>query len=203
MLIYRSVVPLTLLRRSGYLVACMLLAACQHTPTLPQLPPVTQQPNSTASPNHVQFQITGKIGVRTPKQNGSAFYVWQQQQDAFAIELTGAMGIGRTVIQGNAQHAQLESSKTGLITADNPEELLYKATGWVAPITHLTDWTRGQAATADAHTQADEQTRLTQIGEDGWQVQLNYQDNERYPNKLTMLDAENGNRVILTIQTRQ
>ena len=52
------------------------------------------------------FTINGKIGITIPEsvsqnsgaQGGSAFYAWGQQQDRFAIELIGALGIGKTNI---------------------------------------------------------------------------------------------------------
>lgn len=49
------------------------------------------------------FNITGKIGVTTPAsdttgaQGGSAFYAWGQQNERFAIELIGALGIGKPI----------------------------------------------------------------------------------------------------------
>jgi Outer membrane lipoprotein involved in outer membrane biogenesis len=47
-----------------------------------------------------QFQLQGKIGVRTPQQSGSAFFTWVQQQEEFDIELTGILGAGKTQISG-------------------------------------------------------------------------------------------------------
>ncbi|MDO5770322.1 MAG: lipoprotein insertase outer membrane protein LolB, partial [Psychrobacter sp.] len=82
------------------------------------------------------FMINGKIGITVPAtetraaQGGSAFYAWGQQNDRFAIEIIGALGLGKTNIEFNGSTATLVSEKTGTLSASSPDELLKKATGW-------------------------------------------------------------------------
>lgn len=204
---------------ASVLGSSLLFSGCQHTLKAPSLPPVTvtpeqpqaQQPDSTIespqleSPTkNIDFSVTGKIGVRTPKQNGSAFYAWTQVNDRFAIDLTGAMGIGQTHIEGVPGQVTLNSSKTGLLSADTPEELLQQATGWQAPISYLVHWINAQPVESTAQTDFDPQKRLIKLQEGGWNVILNYNAAESLPNKLIMTQAlEQGeNRVTLTIQSR-
>lgn len=190
------------------------LTACQtlRPPTLPTLPPteLTTTP-STVTANiapPIHFSITGKIGVRTVKQNGSAFYAWSQDGERFAIDLTGALGIGQTHIEGIPEHVSLQSAKTGLIEAATPEELLQQATGWQAPISYLPHWIEGQSVNADSTAKRDPQNRLVTLNEGGWDVTFNYDDQAqvKYPNRLVMnqisdqTDSKTQNRVILTIQ---
>lgn len=113
---------------------------------------------------------------KTPKQSGSAFYTWVQDQQDFNIQLSGILGIGKTVIEGKSGEVTLNSSKTGLISAGNPEELLGKATGWVAPITHIVDWVQAVPATENAQISRDQTQRISQIIEDGWTVDFSYKD---------------------------
>lgn len=182
----------------GCIASSLLISACQ-----PFVQP-TQPPTPQLSAD--QFTLQGKIGVRTPQQSGSAFYTWIQQQDQFEIELSGILGIGKTQISGQKHgEVSLNSSQTGLITAHSPEELLQKATGWNAPITYLMDWVQAKAATPQAHLQTDQQQRITQIQEAGWQVELNYHENATLPNRLILKQAlENGkaNRITMLIQNR-
>ncbi|XID75437.1 lipoprotein insertase outer membrane protein LolB [Alkanindiges sp. WGS2144] len=184
------------------LSSCLLLnlAGCQRTLKAPVLstPLVGQQAID------VQFSVSGKIGVRTPQQNGSAFYAWTQVNDYFAIDLTGALGIGQTRIEGIPGQVSLSSAKTGTLQADTPEELLYKATGWQTPISWLVSWIQGKPASSQAQVQYDEQQRLSQLKEGGWQVQFSYQDAEKLPYKLLMVQTlQTGeNKVTLTIQNR-
>lgn len=185
------------------------LVGCQSVPKAPSIanvPPIAQQSTTNndgtvvALPN---FQITGKIGVRTPQQNGSAFYGWTQIGENFAIDLTGALGIGQTSIRGKAGDVTLTSSKTGVIQAETPEELLFKATGWEAPITYLISWINAQPASPAAVTEKDTTGRIISLHEGGWSAKLSYLEQQNTPNKLILVDDEQQNRVTLTIQTRQ
>ena len=151
------------------------------------------------------FDLQGKIGVRTPKQSGSAFFTWVQQQDQFDIELTGILGVGKTQIEGKPGQVTLNSAKTGLITAATPEELLEKATGWQAPIMHLAYWVQAKPATQNAQASKDEQNRLKQLIEDGWTVDFSYNDKQILPNKLLLKQAladDKENRITMVIQNR-
>ncbi|ESK52101.1 lipoprotein insertase outer membrane protein LolB [Acinetobacter tjernbergiae] len=177
----------------------VLLTGCQHL----------SQPNKVIASPQVQdennFSLQGKIGVRTPQQSGSAFFTWVQQQNQFDIELTGILGVGKTQIEGRPGEVTLNSAKTGLITATNPEELLEKAIGWQAPIMHLAYWVQAKPATQNAQTSKDENNRLKQLIEDGWTVDFSYNDVQTLPNKLLLKQAladDKENRITMVIQNR-
>lgn len=179
-------------------ISVVAFSGCQTIST--QATTISQTPQTL---NH--FNIQGKIGVKTPEQSGSAFFVWQQNQQNFDIELSGILGIGKTVIQGKPGEVTLNSSKTGEISAESPEELLQQATGWQAPITHIVDWVQAKPATVQAQIQKDTQQRITQIVEDGWTVVLNYNESSNLPNKLILqqqLETGKENRITMVIQNR-
>ena len=73
----------------AFAATALFLTGCQQmiNPQKPVTPSV-QADN--------QFQLQGKIGVRTPQQTGSAFFTWVQQQEEFDIELSGILGVGKT-----------------------------------------------------------------------------------------------------------
>ncbi|MGC3819962.1 lipoprotein insertase outer membrane protein LolB [Acinetobacter sp. G11] len=177
----------------------LILSGCQQY-TQPQAPNVAQIPEAAKN-----FNLQGKIGVRTPGQSGSAFFTWVQQQDEFDIELSGILGVGKTQISGQPGNVTLNSAKTGLIQADTPEELLQRATGWQAPITHLVDWVQAKPATTQAKISKDEQNRPIQFLEDGWTVDLSYNEQAQLPNKLILkqlLESGQENRITMLIQNR-
>ena len=177
----------------------LVLTGCQRY-TQPQAPSVSQTPEAANN-----FSLQGKIGVKTPGQSGSAFFTWVQQQDEFDIELSGILGVGKTQISGTPGQVTLNSAKTGLIQAATPEELLERATGWQAPITHLVDWVQAKPATTQAKISKDGQNRPIQFVEDGWTVDLSYNDQAQLPNKLILKQTfESGqeNRITMVIQNR-
>lgn len=177
-----------------------VLTACQ---TLPKSPNATTTQASDGKPiqDKVEFSITGKIGLTTNtpsgKQAGSAFYTWGQEEERFAIDLTGALGMGATQIRYDGQLATLVNDK-GEIQANSPEELLLKATGWHAPISHLPHWIIGRIAQGDTDSQTDEQGRLTHSTNDGWTANFEYPKNSTRPSRLIINHAE-GHRVVMTI----
>lgn len=177
----------------------LVLTGCQQY-TKPQAPSISQIPEAANN-----FNLQGKIGVKTPGQSGSAFFTWVQQQDEFDIELSGILGVGKTQISGTPGQVTLNSAKTGLIQAETPEELLQRATGWQAPITHLVDWVQAKPATTQAKINKDESNRPVQFLEDGWTVDLSYNDQAQLPNKLIlkqMLESGQENRITMVIQNR-
>ena len=189
------------LSQAGLIVcssSVFFLTGCQHL-----IQP--QHPKSAQVESENQFNLQGKIGVRTPQQSGSAFFTWAQQQQNFDIELTGILGMGKTQIQGNNGKVTLNSAKTGLITASSPEELLERATGWQAPITHIISWVQARPATTQAQVSQDATGRINHIEEDGWNVDLSYADGQKLPNKLILkqtLEDNKENRITMVIQNR-
>ena len=177
----------------------LVLTGCQQY-TQPQAPSVSQIPEAANN-----FNLQGKIGVKTSGQSGSAFFTWVQQQDEFDIELSGILGVGKTQISGTPGQVTLNSAKTGLIQAETPEELLERATGWQAPITHLVDWVQAKPATTQAKISKDESNRPIQFLEDGWTVNLSYNAQAQLPNKLILkqtLESGQENRITMVIQNR-
>lgn len=187
--------------------ALVITSGCQSlkTANATNQPSTTLQGQNAESPQKLEnFNITGKIGVTMPAndttgtQGGSAFYAWGQQNDRFAIELIGALGIGKTNIEYNGQTATLVSEKTGTLTADDPETLLKKATGWQAPISQMPYWISGRPAPSDSAPQLDDQNRLISSVNGEWTASFTYKGSDKLPNKISAVLPQ-GNKVVMTI----
>lgn len=188
-----------------------ILSGCQSmkTSNTPNQPTDIIQGQNAEQPKKLEsFNITGKIGVTTPAsgttgtQGGSAFYAWGQQNDRFAIELIGALGIGKTNIEYNGQSATLVSEKTGTLNATDPETLLKKATGWQAPISQMPYWISGRSAPSDSAPQLDAQNRLISSINGEWQASFSYKGNDKLPNKISAVQSQ-GNKVVMTIDHKK
>ncbi len=92
-----------------------------------------------------EWQIKGKIGVRTQSEGGSAYLDWSQAQDSFYITLSGPLGQGTTVVSGNPTGARLEQPD-GTYIAESPDQLVRDHTGWAIPINNLLYWVKGMPA---------------------------------------------------------
>lgn len=181
-------------------VALCTLTACQ---TLPMSRPQAPTP-IIIDANNPKFNITGKIGIITVQADRreavSAFYAWGQDGERFAIDLTGALGLGATSIRFDGKTATLVSEQTGTLTADSPEALLKKATGWQAPISHLPYWVLGKNAPDDTNTTYDAKDRPMLADNGEWAVQFDYAQDKPspYPFRLR-INHQAGHRVVLTI----
>lgn len=179
-------------------LAMSVLTACQSPKSTPIIPtPVLQTVENIPAKLPQNFSINGKIGLTTPQQAGSAFYVWTQQEKRFAIELAGALNAGQTNINYNGSTATLTTNQ-GEMTADDPEELLFKATGWQAPISQLPYWIMGQLAPSDEQSSFDEVGRLNIAKNTDWTATFSYKNQEKLPQKLNITHP-NGYKVVLTI----
>lgn len=184
--------------------AIAITSGCQSLKTGSTATQSTTMQGQNAPQKLESFKITGKIGVTTAAndttgtQGGSAFYAWGQENDRFAIELIGALGIGKTNIEYNGQTATLVSEKTGTLTADDPETLLKKATGWQAPISQMPYWISGRPAPSDSAPQMDAQNRLISSVNGDWRASFTYSGADKLPNKITAVQPQ-GNKVVMTI----
>ena len=187
--------------------AMVITSGCQSmkSANATNQPSTTIQGQNPEQPKKLEsFNITGKIGVTTAAsdttgaQGGSAFYAWGQQNDRFAIELIGALGIGKTNIEYNGQSATLVSEKTGTLNAADPETLLKKATGWQAPISQMPYWISGRPAPSDSAPQLDAQNRLISSVNGEWRASFTYKGNDKLPNKISAVQSQ-GNKVVMTI----
>lgn len=177
--------------------AVAALAGCQ---TLPKA-----QPAPTQTINEpIKFSIGGKIGITSASaegnQSGTAFYAWTQDAERFAIDLTGALGIGATSISFDGKTATLTSERTGEINASTPEELLLRATGWQAPISQLPYWIVGRAAPSDSNHSHDDAGRLLSATNGDWTASFEYKGNT--PNRLRITHTD-GHRVVMTMTHMQ
>lgn len=182
------------LKRGAILIISAALSACQTLPVA-----TTPSPKDTAGA--IRFDITGKIGITTKTeqgtQAGSAFYTWGQDGEQFSVELTGALGVGATAITFDGRTATLTSERTGVITADSPESLLFRATGWQAPISQLPFWVLGRTAPDDdAPTYQDDKLIHSTHGD--WRADFEYPKKSNHPNRLSIHHTQ-GHKVVMTI----
>ncbi|MFW2176762.1 MULTISPECIES: lipoprotein insertase outer membrane protein LolB [unclassified Moraxella] len=168
----------------------------QSQPVQATQPVQTSPISQTVAP--IKFAVNGKIGITTPKQAGSAFYTWGQNGQNFAIELAGALNAGQTNISYDGKTATLTNDK-GTLSEANPEALLFKATGWQAPISQLPYWMMGQSAPSDSQTEKDSQNRLTKATNGDWTAEFNFANTkDTLPNRITARHP-NGYKVVMTI----
>lgn len=146
----------------------LFVSACA---TRQPVPATTQwDPHQRALLDLRHWQLEGKMGYRSPGQNGSAFIRWQQQGDAFSLVLTGPFGAGATRLEGDRDIAVLSQSGKEDIVAPTPSELTQWLFGWELPVNQMVEWVKGVPAPEPAHQQIhfNPAGQLEQLEQNGW-----------------------------------
>lgn len=182
-----------------------LLGGCAHQ--LPQ--PVDDWHTHAARVQKIShWQITGKLGVRIPGDNGSANLRWQNNKQHYSLDLSGPFGQGRLLIRGKPGRVSLQQPGEAPLMADSAEDLIYQVTGWTLPVMQLAYWVRGVPAPHQpvVRMHHNEGGLLAQLEQAGWQIQYqNYQSvptgtsHVQLPGRVT---AEYGD-IRLTLIIRQ
>lgn len=136
------------------------------------------------------WQITGKVGIRAPRDSGSGTLFWLQRQDYYDIRLSGPLGRGAARLTGREGSALLEVANQGRYQAESPEALLEEQLGWRLPVSHLLWWVRGLPAPhSRSRVTLDRDSHLARLEQDGWQLQyLSYveQSGYRLPERIKL-----------------
>jgi outer membrane lipoprotein LolB len=128
------------------------------------------------------WQISGKVGIRAPKDSGSGTLFWLQRQDYYDIRLSGPLGRGAARLTGRPGQVSLEVANQGRYEAPTPEALLEEQLGWKLPVSHLTWWVRGlPAPDSKSRLTLDADSRLSNLEQDDWQIEyLSYAQQNGY-----------------------
>jgi len=153
------------------LLLLLLLGGCGlfRTQQPPADKPLSWQAQREKNRSLEHFQISGKIGIRAPRESGSANLFWQQSEDYFDIRLSGPLGRGAARLTGNLQQARLEAAND--ISEGAAQTLLSERLSLELPLDALHWWLRGLPAPGKtARLELDSNNRLAQLNQQGWQI---------------------------------
>jgi outer membrane lipoprotein LolB len=145
------------------------------------------------------WQISGKVGIRAPKDSGSGTLFGLQRQDYYDIRLSGPLGRGAARLTGRPGAILLEVANQGRYKAASPEALLQQQLGLNLPVSHLLWWIRGlPSPNSKSRLTLDSASRLAQLRQDGWEVDyLSYAEQNGFwlPERLKL----NGHDLQVTL----
>lgn len=170
MMLSRCLPPLLLL---------LLISGCAHRSTLTPPPDLLAHQQQLQAIS--QWELHGKLGIRTSDDSGSASLKWAQQASDYQINLSGPLGQKRMIITGTPHKVRLEQSGSEPLEARSAEALIKKAAGWTLPVAQLTYWVRGVPAPKQriTHLQQNAAGLLAQLEQGGWSI--TYSQYKNYP----------------------
>ena len=154
-------------------LSSLLLSACiTNTALTPATTKSESWPARQATLNQLQtWTIKGIIAVRKDYKGVNAHLNWQQQGDAYRIELFGPLGINPVQITGTPQAVALIAADNRIYRANDAEKLVEERTGYVLPVSNLYYWIRGLPAPHISLTQQlDARNRLSHLQQQGWEI---------------------------------
>ncbi len=155
----------------------LLLAGCAGIPSAPPAPENNLEIKWREHQGQVagihQWNLSGRIGVRTDETGGSANLRWKRQEGHDQIDLFGPLGGGRIRLDIDAAGARLRDGQGQEFFAATGSEVLFKATGWYVPFEVLGDWVRGMPAAGVHEVEIDETGKLISLNQSGWTISFN------------------------------
>lgn len=127
------------MRAAILLLSAALIAGCSHQPPISQ--PIDWSQHQAQLAALDQWQLRGKLGFKSPQRGGSANLQWSQNQQQYQLRLSGPMGTGNILIQGDQTRAQMQQGDQSYV--DRPELLAARFTGLPIPVDALSWWVRG------------------------------------------------------------
>lgn len=121
------------------LVVCLLAGCVRETARLP----TDWQSHVAALGERDAWDLQGKIGLRSANDAGSALLSWRQRQADYRLVLSGALGLGKLVLDGSADGVNWIGRDGQRRSHANPEALIRELWGWQVPVASLPFWVRG------------------------------------------------------------
>lgn len=164
-------------RTSLLFLTILLLSGCVHQGSLTPPQNVLEHQRQVQAIN--DWQLTGKLGIRTIEDSGSASVRWVQQIANYQINLSGPLGQKSMIITGTPDKVRLEQTGEPAQEAKTAEALIKKSAGWTLPITQLAYWVRGVPAPKlrISYLQQNDSGLIAQLIQGDWNISYsNYRD---------------------------
>lgn len=160
----------------GLVLAGLALAAavvgCQTVPVSPA-PSVSWNVRRPTLQALGHFRLNGRVAVAVGNQGFNAGLRWTQSDAVTQLALTGPLGAGGVEVTANGSDLSVVASNGKRLGNDAARAQLEDKLGFEPPLASLRYWILGVPdpdSAAPASVQFDSQQRVTQLTQDGWQI---------------------------------
>jgi outer membrane lipoprotein LolB len=146
------------------------LAGCQTVPVSPA-PSVSWSVRRPELQALSRFGLNGRVAVAVGKQGFNAGLRWTQSAAVTHLALTGPLGAGGVEVTSDGDDLSVVTSNGKRLGNAAARAELDDKLGFEPPLRSLRYWVLGVPdPAAPAAVQLDSQQRLTQLTQDGWQI---------------------------------
>jgi len=136
-----------------------------------------------------QWQLTGKLGIKSDKKAQSINLLWQQQGKNYQLRLNGPIGFGAATISGDQQQAKIQQGSHTF--TGSPDQLGLRLLRVPLSVDAMSWWVKGlispnHSPASDIVLQDD--GHLSSFQQNGWQLKFSgYHTNGPYtlPKKIS------------------
>lgn len=184
-------------------LSILLVAGCE---TLPEQSKTTVewQSHQARLTAIEQFEASGKIGFRSPKDRLSVSFNWKHTAELSKLRLINVLGKTMLTLTIDDQGAKIVTSDNQVYQDSSANRLFYQLTHIMFPVEQMQDWIKGLPTQADSYA-LDENHTLSSLRKtiDGkkWRMSYSrYQDigSTPLPNKMTLRDADNVLNIVIS-----
>lgn len=164
------------IRLYGLCLLIMMLAACSGTSYIHKAENVESWKQTLKQLEQVnQWNIQGKISIRSGEELYTADLYWQQKQQALNLRLVAPFSQGVTQFTGNDKNGyQVLTDKGQLFDVDSPESVTEHAFGVSMPFSELKSWVKGipDSETPVWRARFNADNRLQEFEQSGWKIKI-------------------------------
>ncbi|MGD9842534.1 MAG: lipoprotein insertase outer membrane protein LolB [Steroidobacteraceae bacterium] len=145
------------------------------------------------------WQASGRIGISSEQQSGSAGFNWLQQDALSQVQVRGPVGVGSLSLTLDAAVLMIQASDGTAYAADAALSEMQLRLGASLPVGQLRYWLLGMAAPGEHHWLNADNTLLEQ---DGWQIayaEWSQREQLRLPVRLVL--TRDSVRILVVIQS--
>ena len=170
----------------GVAILLTLLVGCATTRGVVDLPAIDSwQARKDTLGQLRTWEFTGRVAVKTGDEGFNARFKWTQDADSYRATVSGPLGIGTVLIEGDGRGAILTLWRYG----------------WTIPVRSLRYWALGIPDPAvPGTTELDDQDRLQRLEQGGWSVQISrYAEGggQQMPRILTVTNPDTRVRMVI------
>lgn len=152
-------------------VLALMLAGCQTVPIAPA-PTVAWSVRRPALQTLSRFGLNGRVAVAVGNQGFNAGVRWAQSGATTRLTLTGPLGAGGVEVTADGGNLSVITSSGKRMGNAAAREELQDKLGFEPPLTSIRYWVLGVPDPGTpASVRLDSQQRLTELTQDGWQVE--------------------------------
>jgi len=172
------------------LILALAASACVHRPGL--TPPENLREHQQQLQAIGDWQLSGKLGIRTADDSGSASLKWVQQTANYQLNLAGQLGQKRMIITGKPGKVRLEQTGEPAQEAKTPEALIKQHLGWTLPVTQLAYWVRGVPAPKGRITRLEQNSDglIAQLQQGDWLITYSNYSDQTFAGKTLALPGK-------------